>query len=142
MKEKIIGQDTAIERVSKRLLLAQSGLESDTGPIATFLFAGPSGVGKTELAICLAEFLFGNQESLIRLDMSEYREEHSISKLIGSPPGYIGYEEEGQLTSKLRTRPYSVVLLDECEKAHPRVYDLFLQVFDAGRLTDFKRTHD
>lgn len=138
LKERIIGQDGAIDRVSKRLLVAQAGLSNDTGALATFLFTGPSGVGKTQLAIYLAEFLFGNQESLIRLDMSEYKEEHSVSKLIGSPPGYVGYEDEGQLTSKLRTHPYSVVLLDECEKAHPNVYDLFLQVLDAGRLTDSK----
>jgi len=138
LRKKIIGQDIAVDRISKRLLIAHSGLGRENRPIATFLFAGPSGVGKTEMAICLAEFLFGNRDSLIRLDMSEYKEEHSISKLIGSPPGYVGYEEEGQLTSKLRTHPYSVVLLDECEKAHPRVYDMFLQVFDAGRLTDSK----
>jgi len=138
LKNRIVGQDHAIDRVTKRLLVAQSGLSSDSGPLATFLFTGPSGVGKTQLAIYLSEFLFGDQDSLIRLDMSEYKEEHSVSKLIGSPPGYVGYEEEGQLTSKLRTHPYSVVLLDECEKAHPRVFDMFLQVFDAGRLTDSK----
>ncbi len=143
LKKRIVGQDDAIDRVTKRLLVAQSGLSSDSGPLATFLFTGPSGVGKTQLAIYLSEFLFGNQDSLIRLDMSEYKEEHSVSKLVGSPPGYVGYEEEGQLTSKLRTHPYSVVLLDECEKAHPRVFDMFLQVFDAGRLTDSKgRTID
>jgi len=142
-ENKIIGQDDAIKRVSDRLILAQSGLADESGPLATFLFTGPSGVGKTQFGLHLAEFLFGTSDSVIRLDMSEYKEEHSISKLIGSPPGYIGYEEEGQLTSKLRTHPYSVVLLDECEKAHPKVYDMFLQVFDAGRMTDSKgRTID
>ena len=100
-------------------------------------------MGKTELAKSLAEFLFGSESNLIRLDMSEYMEEHSVAKLIGSPPGYVGHEEEGQLTGKLRTKPYSVVLLDEVEKAHPRIFDLFLQVFDEGRITDSKgRTVD
>jgi ATP-dependent Clp protease ATP-binding subunit ClpC len=107
------------------------------------MFLGPTGVGKTELAKLLAEYLFGNKSDMIRLDMSEYMEEHSVAKLIGSPPGYVGYESEGQLTGKLRTHPYSVVLLDEVEKAHPRVLDMFLQVFDDGRLTDAKgRTID
>lgn len=104
---------------------------------------GPTGVGKTEMAKSIAEFLFGNASSMTRLDMSEYMEEHSVSKLIGSPPGYVGHDEEGQLTGKLRTRPYSIVLLDEVEKAHPRVFDLFLQLFDEGRITDSKgRTVD
>jgi ATP-dependent Clp protease ATP-binding subunit ClpC len=143
IKQRLIGQDHVVEQVSKRLLVAQSGLSDNLGPLAVFLFAGPSGVGKTQFGLYLAEFLFGSQDSVIRLDMSEFKEEHSVSKLIGSPPGYIGYEEEGQLTSKLRTHPNSIVLLDECEKAHPRVYDMFLQVFDAGRLTDSKgRTID
>ena len=107
------------------------------------LFMGPTGVGKTEMAKSLTEFLFGSSSNMIRLDMSEYMEEHSVAKLIGSPPGYVGHEEEGQLTGRLRTKPYSVVLLDEVEKAHPRVFDLFLQVFDEGRLTDSKgRTVD
>jgi len=118
--------------------MSYSGISKRNGPLAVLLLLGPSGVGKTELAKQLALELFGSDNSLIRLDMSEYKEEHSISKLIGSPPGYVGYEEEGQLTGKLRTRPYSVLLLDEVEKAHPRVFDLFLQVFDEGRLTDSK----
>lgn len=143
LKERIIGQDDAADKVSQRLLMVHSGIGKKKGPLAVFLFIGPTGVGKTEMAKSLTEFLFGNQSSMIRLDMSEYMEEHSVSKLIGSPPGYVGYEEEGQLTGRLRTRPYSVVLLDEVEKAHPRVFDIFLQVFDEGRITDSKgRTVD
>lgn len=143
LKKRLVGQDEAVDRVCQRLLIAHAGLGKRRGPLATFLFLGPTGVGKTELARLLAEFLFGSESELIRLDMSEYIEEHSVAKLIGSPPGYVGHEEEGQLTGKLRTKPYSVVLLDEVEKAHPRVLDLFLQVFDEGRLTDSKgRTAD
>jgi ATP-dependent Clp protease ATP-binding subunit ClpC len=143
LKTRIIGQDDAVQRVCQRLLMAQTGLAGRRGPLAVFLFLGPSGVGKTELARSLTMFLFGSESDMIRLDMSEYMEEHSISKLIGSPPGYIGHEEEGQLTGQLRTKPYSVVLLDEIEKAHLRVFDLFLQVFEDGRLTDSKgRTAD
>ena len=143
LKSRLIGQDQAVEIVSQRLMMAHAGLNRRRGPLAVLLFLGPSGVGKTELARLLTEFLFGSQANMIRLDMSEYMEEHSSSKLIGSPPGYIGYNEEGQLTGKLRTHPYSVVLLDEIEKAHPRVFDLFLQLFDEGRLTDAKgRTAD
>jgi ATP-dependent Clp protease ATP-binding subunit ClpC len=143
LKERLIGQDEAVRCVCQRLLMAHAGLTRRRGPLAVFLFLGPTGVGKTELARLLAQFLFGSQSDMIRLDMSEYMEEHSIARLIGSPPGYVGHEEEGQLTGKLRTKPYSVVLLDEIEKAHPRVFDLFLQVFDEGRLTDSKgRTAD
>ena len=143
LKGRIIGQDEAVDRVSQRLVMAHSGIGKKKGPLAVFLFMGPTGVGKTELARSLTEFLFGSALSMIRLDMSEYMEEHSAAKLIGSPPGYVGHEEEGQLTGTLRTKPYSVVLLDEVEKAHPRVFDLFLQVFDEGRITDSKgRTVD
>jgi ATP-dependent Clp protease ATP-binding subunit ClpC len=143
LKKQLIGQDEAIERVCNRLLLAHSGLEKKQGPLSVFMFLGPTGVGKTELAKLLSECLFGGKSNMIRLDMSEYMEEHSVAKLIGSPPGYVGYEAEGQLTGKLRTHPYSIVLLDELEKAHPRVLDMFLQVFDDGRLTDSKgRTID
>ncbi len=143
LSQRIIGQDTAVEQVCDRIRLAEAGLSQRRGPLAVFLFIGPSGVGKTALAKSLAAFLFGDESDMIRLDMSEYMEEHSPAKLIGSPPGYIGYGEEGQLTSKLRTKPYSVVLLDEVEKAHRRVFDLFLQVFDDGRLTDARgRTVD
>jgi ATP-dependent Clp protease ATP-binding subunit ClpC len=138
LKARIIGQDEAIERVCRRLLMTHSGIIRRRGPLAIFLFLGPTGVGKTETARLIAEFLFGSDSDLLRFDMSEYQEEHSIAKLIGSPPGYIGHEEEGQLTGKLRTKPYSVVLLDEIEKAHPSIYDLFLQVFDEGILTDSK----
>jgi len=138
LKKHIVGQDEAISRVCQRLLMAYTGLGKRHGPLAVFLFLGPTGVGKTELAKALSKLLFGSESSIIRLDMSEYMEEHSVAKLIGSPPGYLGYEEEGQLTGKLRTRPYAIVLLDEIDKAHPRVSDMFLQVFDEGRLTDSK----
>ena len=138
LNKHILGQNEAIQRVQERLVIAYSGISEKRGPLAVFLILGPSGVGKTELAKQLALALFGSENSLIRLDMSEYKEEHSVSKLIGSPPGYIGYDEGGQLTGKLRTRPYSILLLDEVEKAHPRVFDLFLQVFDEGHLTDAK----
>ena len=143
LKKRLIGQDEAVERVCRRLLMAHAGLAQRRGPLGVFLFLSPTGVGKTQLAKLIAEFLFGSEADIIRLDMSEYMEEHSAAKLIGSPPGYVGHEEEGQLTGRLRTRPYSVVLLDEVEKAHPRVFDLFLQVFDDGRVTDAKgRTAD
>jgi len=143
LKKRIIGQDEAIDKVSQRLLLAHTGIGKKTGPLAVLLFLGPTGVGKTETAKSLSEFLFGSQSNLIRMDMSEFMEEHSVSKLIGSPPGYVGYDEEGQLTGKLRTKPYSVVLLDEVEKAHPKIFDIFLQLFDEGRITDSKgRTVD
>lgn len=143
LRKRIIGQDDAIRLVCQRLLMSHTGLAKRRGPLAVFLFLGPTGVGKTELARSLAEFLFGSDLQLIRFDMSEFIEEHSVAKLIGSPPGYVGHEEEGQLTGRLRTKPYSVVLFDEVEKAHQRVFDLFLQLFDEGRLTDAKgRTAD
>ncbi len=143
MKQRVIGQAEAIDKVSQRLVMVYSGISSRKGPLAVLLFLGPSGVGKTELAKSLAYELFGSDNAMVRLDMSEYREEHSTSKLIGSPPGYAGYDDEGQLTGKLRTKPYSILLLDEVEKAHPKVFDLFLQLFDEGRITDAKgRTVD
>ncbi len=138
LRRRVMGQDEAIERVCNRLMLAQAALGERRGPRGVFLFLGPSGVGKTELVRALAEGLFGSENNLIRLDMSEYMEPHSVSRLVGSPPGYIGHDEEGQLTRQLRTTPYTIVLLDEVEKAHPRVMDLFLQVFDEGRITDSK----
>lgn len=123
--------------------MAHSQLTPPRGPLGVFLFLGPTGVGKTELAKTTATFLFGSANAMLQLDMSEYMEEHSVAKLVGSPAGYIGHDEEGQLTGRLRSHPYSVVLMDEIEKAHPRVFDLFLQVFDEGRLTDVKgRTAD
>jgi ATP-dependent Clp protease ATP-binding subunit ClpC len=140
---RLAGQDEAVGRISKRLMVAYAGLEKRSGPLAVFLFMGPTGVGKTETARLLAEFLFGNGSEMIRLDMSEYAEENSVAKLIGSPPGYVGYEEEGVLVRMLRARPYTVALFDEVEKAHPKVFDIFLQLFDEGRITDSKgRTAD
>lgn len=143
LHEKVIGQDEAVRAVSEAVRRARVGLKDPNRPIASFLFMGPTGVGKTELAKALAEFMFGDEDTMIRLDMSEYMERHTVSKLIGSPPGYVGYEEGGQLTEKIRRQPYSVVLFDEIEKAHPDVFNALLQVLDEGRLTDAKgRTTD
>ena len=143
LQSRIVGQDEPLARIARRLRLAWTSLEERRGPLAVLLFLGPSGVGKTETARLLAEHLFGSEEELIRLDMSEMMEEHSVSKLIGAPPGYVGHDEEGRLTGALRARPHSLLLLDEVEKAHPRVLDVFLQLFDAGRLTDSRgRTAD
>jgi ATP-dependent Clp protease ATP-binding subunit ClpC len=136
LTERVKGQSQAIQAVADAVRVARSGMKDPQRPIAVFLFAGPTGTGKTELAKELAEFLFGSDSSLLRFDMSEYREEHSVAKLIGAPPGYKGYDEGGTLTDAVRSKPYSVVLFDEVEKAHPRVLDLFLQVFDEGTLTD------
>ncbi|MBE3561150.1 MAG: AAA family ATPase [Ktedonobacteraceae bacterium] len=136
LKTRIIGQDEAIQRITQAIQVARAGLKPRNRPVGVFLFIGPTGVGKTELARALAAEVFGSDEHLIRVDMSEYMEKHAVSRMIGAPPGYVGYDQEGQLTGKLRRRPHCVVLLDELEKAHPEVFDLFLQVFDAGRLTD------
>jgi ATP-dependent Clp protease ATP-binding subunit ClpC len=138
LKQKIIGQDTAIDLVSQRLLRVQQGQGRLNGPLAVFLFVGPPGVGKTETARSLAEFLFGSELALIRLDMAAFSQQDGLSKLIGSPPGYAGLDEAGQLTSRLRTHPYSVVLLEQVEKAHPQIVDLLWNVFEDGRLTDAK----
>ena len=136
LHKRVINQEHAVKVVSEAIRRARAGLKDPRRPIASFLFLGPTGVGKTELSKALAELLFGDEEALIRLDMSEFKEEHSVAKLIGAPPGYVGYEEGGKLTEAVRRKPYSVLLLDEIEKAHPRVFDLFLQVLDDGRLTD------
>ena len=140
---RIIGQDEAVVAVSRAIRRARVGLKSPNRPIASFIFSGPTGVGKTELTKALATYFFGSEEAMVRLDMSEYMERHTVSKLIGSPPGYVGYNEGGQLTEAVRRRPYTVVLFDEIEKAHPDVFNLMLQIFEDGRLTDSKgRTID
>ena len=138
LKKRIIGQDEAVEKVSKRIKMARTGLQDPNHPIGVFLFLGPTGVGKTEMTKALSSFLFGSEQAMIRIDMSEYMEAHSVARLIGAPPGYVGYESEGQLTGALRRKPYTVVLLDEIEKAHPEIFNLFLQIFDDGRVTDAK----
>jgi ATP-dependent Clp protease ATP-binding subunit ClpB len=136
LHRRVVGQDEAIAAVSSALRRSRAGLQDPDRPIGTFLFLGPTGVGKTELARALAEFMFDSQDAMVRLDMSEYMEKHAVSRLVGAPPGYVGYEEGGQLTEAVRRRPYSVVLLDEIEKAHPDVFNALLQVMDDGRLTD------
>ncbi|PFG07349.1 ATP-dependent Clp protease ATP-binding subunit [Bacillus sp. es.034] len=136
LAHKVIGQDEAVKKVAKAIRRSRAGLKAKHRPIGTFLFVGPTGVGKTELTKTLAEELFGSKDSMLRLDMSEYMEKHSVSKLIGSPPGYVGHEESGQLTEKVRRNPYSIILLDEIEKAHPDVQHMFLQILEDGRLTD------
>ncbi|MBD8003837.1 ATP-dependent chaperone ClpB [Bacillus norwichensis] len=136
LHERVIGQDEAVELVSNAVLRARAGIKDPNRPIGSFIFLGPTGVGKTELAKALAETLFDSEEQMIRIDMSEYMEKHAVSRLIGAPPGYVGYEEGGQLTEAVRRKPYSVVLLDEIEKAHPEVFNILLQVLDDGRITD------
>ena len=136
LHERVVGQDAAIEAVSNALRRARSGLQDPNRPIGSFVFLGPTGVGKTELAKALAEFMFDDDRAIVRLDMSEYQEKHTVSRLVGAPPGYVGYEEGGQLTEAVRRRPYSVILLDEIEKAHAEVFDVLLQLLDDGRLTD------
>jgi len=138
LSRRVIGQEEAIKAISNAVRRARAGISEENRPLGSFMFLGPTGVGKTETARALAEFLFNDENSLIRLDMSEYMEKYSVSKMIGSPPGYVGYEEGGQLTEKIRRRPYSVVLLDEIEKAHPEVFNILLQILEDGRLTDAK----
>lgn len=143
LHHRVVGQDEAVSAVSRAIRRARVGLKNPNRPIGTFIFLGPTGVGKTELSKALAEALFGDEQAIVRIDMSEYMERHSVSKLIGSPPGYIGYDEGGQLTEKIRRKPYSVILFDEIEKAHPDVFNLLLQMLDDGRLTDARgRTVD
>src|SRR5437868_4634381 len=136
LHERVIGQDEAVEAVANALRRARTGLQDPNRPIGSFIFLGPTGVGKTELARALAEFMFDDERAMVRLDMSEYQERHTVARLVGAPPGYVGYEEGGQLTEAVRRRPYSVVLLDEIEKAHAEVFDVLLQILDDGRLTD------
>jgi len=138
LTKRVVGQEQAIKAISNAIRRSRAGIAEEDRPLGSFIFLGPTGVGKTETAKALAEFLFNDENALIRLDMSEYMERHSVSKMIGSPPGYIGYDEAGQLTEKIRRRPYSVILLDEIEKAHPEVFNILLQILDDGRLTDAK----
>merc|ERR1712149_17651 len=137
-RERIIGQSQAVISVSKAIRRARVGLRNPNRPIASFIFAGPTGVGKTELTKALSDYMFSTEESMIRLDMSEFMEKHTVAKLIGSHPGYVGYNEGGQLTEAVRTKPYAIVLFDEVEKAHPDVFNLLLQILDDGRLSDSK----
>jgi ATP-dependent Clp protease ATP-binding subunit ClpB len=133
-----VGQEEAISAISDAIRRSRAGLGDPKRPIGSFIFLGTTGVGKTELAKALAEYLFDQENAMIRIDMSEYQEKHTVSRLVGAPPGYVGYDEGGQLTEAIRRRPYSVVLLDEIEKAHPDVFNILLQVLDDGRLTDNK----
>ena len=136
LKERVIGQDHALRRVANAIRRSRAGLADENRPIGSFLFLGPTGVGKTETAKALAFTLFNDERAMVRIDMSEYQEQHSIARLIGAPPGYVGYDEGGQLTEAVRRKPYSVILFDEVEKAHPQVFGALLQVLDDGRLTD------
>jgi len=136
MKQHVIGQDEAIDKISQAIQTHRAGLTDPNRPIGSFLFLGPTGVGKTEVVKTLADFLFNDPHRLIRIDMSEYLEKHAVARLIGAPPGYVGYEEGGQLTEQVRKHPYSVILFDEIEKAHPDVFNIFLQILDEGHLTD------
>jgi ATP-dependent Clp protease ATP-binding subunit ClpB len=138
LRRRVIGQDEALEAVANAVRRARAGLQDPNRPVGSFIFLGPTGVGKTETAKALAEFLFDDERSMVRLDMSEYMEKHAVARMIGAPPGYVGYDEGGQLTEAVRRRPYSVVLFDEIEKAHPDVFNVLLQILDDGRLTDSK----
>ncbi len=136
MHKRVIGQNEAVEAVAKAIKRSRVGLKNPNRPIGPFLFLGPTGVGKTELSKALAESLFGTEDAMIRVDMSEFMEPHSVAKLIGAPPGYVGFDDGGQLTEKIRRKPYSVILFDEIEKAHPDVMNMLLQILEDGRLTD------
>ena len=143
LRQRVIGQEPAIDMVANAVRRSRAGLSDPRRPIGSFIFLGPTGVGKTELARALAEFLFDDEHDMVRIDMSEYMEKHAVSRLIGAPPGYVGYDEGGQLTEAVRRRPYAVILFDEIEKAHPDVFNMLLQIMDDGRLTDGKgRTVD
>ena len=141
LHERVIGQDEAVRLVADAVLRARAGIKDPRRPIGSFIFLGPTGVGKTELSRALAQALFDSEENMVRLDMSEYQERHTVSRLMGAPPGYVGYEEGGQLTEAVRRKPYSVVLFDEIEKAHPDVFNTLLQILDDGRLTDAPGPH-
>ena len=136
LHKRVVGQDEGVQLVTQSIIRSKAGIKDPTKPIGSFLFLGPTGVGKTELAKALAEALFDDESNMVRIDMSEYMEKHSVSRLIGAPPGYVGYDEGGQLTEAVRRKPYSVVLFDEVEKAHPDVFNVLLQVLDDGRITD------
>jgi ATP-dependent Clp protease ATP-binding subunit ClpC len=138
LHERIVGQDEAIHNIAKAVRRARAGLKDPRRPIGVFMFLGPTGVGKTYLARVLSEFMFGSEEAMIKLDMSEFMEKHNVSRLIGAPPGYVGYEDAGQLTDTVRRKSYCLILLDEIEKAHPEVFNMLLQIFDDGHLTDAK----
>jgi ATP-dependent Clp protease ATP-binding subunit ClpA len=138
LKKRLVGQDEAVKKISDTIKRSRAGIADPNRPIGSFIFLGPTGVGKTELTKSLAEFLFNDEKALIRIDMSEFMEKHSVSKLIGAPPGYVGHDEGGGLTELIRRRPYSVILFDEIEKAHPEIFNILLQVLDNGRLTDSK----
>ncbi len=138
LKKHIVGQDEAIEAISKAVRRARAGLKDPSRPIGSFIFLGPTGVGKTELTKVLARFLFGSEEALVQLDMSEFMERHNVARLVGSPPGYVGYEDAGQLTEAVRRRPYSIVVFDEIEKAHPEAFNILLQIMEEGHLSDAK----
>ena len=136
LHKRVIGQDEGVTKVTEAIIRSKAGIKDPTKPIGSFLFLGPTGVGKTELAKSLAQNLFDNEQNMVRIDMSEYMEKHSVSRLVGAPPGYVGYDEGGQLTEAVRRKPYSVILFDEIEKAHPDVFNILLQVLDDGRITD------
>jgi ATP-dependent Clp protease ATP-binding subunit ClpB len=141
LRERVVGQDAALAVVANAIRRSRAGLSDPKRPIGSFIFLGPTGVGKTETARALAEFLFDDEQAMVRIDMSEYMEKHSVARLIGAPPGYVGYDEGGQLTEAIRRRPYAVILFDEIEKAHPDVFNILLQIMDDGRLTDSKGRH-
>src|SRR5438270_6042035 len=136
LHQRVIGQDEAVTAVAEAVIRARAGLKDPNRPIGSFIFLGPTGVGKTELARALAQYLFDDEHNMVRIDMSEYQEKHTVARLLGAPPGYVGFEEGGQLTEAIRRKPYSVILFDEIEKAHPDVFNVMLQILDDGRLTD------